>query len=143
MKPFEFSLHSVLSIERQVDQNIDLQLTKAKSQLDLEITKLNQLQTQVSQNQVDVNDSGSLASVAGWATYRRHMERNMEQQQQVIENRRTVFNQGLMQKIRQQQKLESLEKLKATEKQDYRNEQRRMEQKQLLENVVQRKKRKV
>ena len=137
---FQFSLQSVLDVELQLEQLIDMKLAAAKADLDAEKQKLADLKNQVKNclEEVSVSAVGDLHSVQSWKSFSAFMENAIETQKWTLSECQKIFAEIVKEKIRRKQRVEGLQRLKENEQETFELESRRTEQKKLLDSLLHR-----
>ncbi|MDB4793871.1 hypothetical protein OAG51_00485 [Pirellulaceae bacterium] len=138
MKKFSFSLDSVLNIEQQLDQMIDIRLAEAKGRLNAAMDVLVQMKNAFVEQEelLRQEDHRSLQVVCGWDVFQRRTQMQMESQTIEIQKRRREFQNVLHEKLKRNQRIEGLRKLEENEKKKFITEQNRKQQGLILDAVL-------
>ncbi len=135
---FKFSLQRVLDVEVQMERLVDLKLATVKSELDSHRRKLAHSYQELAENQDELarSESQSLQPIQVWNSYLGFMDQTIQTQTDMVTEFEKLFQSILRQKIFHQQRIEGLEKLKETEHKKFLVEQKRDDQKKLLDVVL-------
>ncbi len=138
MKKFEFSLKSVLNIELQKEQLVNLRLARAKQMLDLEQQKLTDLQQEVDACQIEFSEraENSMQPAHGMAAFVGRMNAAIELQKNEIQQRQSGYDNIRLEKMVHTQRINGLRKLEEDEWAEFETEQNRKQQNELLDVVL-------
>ena len=138
MKKFEFSLNSVLSIELQKEQIVNLRLAQAKQMLDIEKRKLADLQQEIADCQSEFSERAetSLQPALGISAFVGRMNATIEFQKNEIHQRQTGYDNIRREKMHHTQRINGLRKLEEDERAEFEIENNRKIQNELLDVVL-------
>lgn len=138
MKKFKFSLRSVLNIELQKEQLVNLRLVRAKQMLDLEELKLSELQQEVNACQAEFSEraENSMQPAHGMAAFVGRMNAAIEVQKNEIRQRQSGYDNIRLEKLTHTQRINGLRKLEEDEWGEFESEQNRKQQNDLLDVVL-------
>ena len=129
---------SVLSIELQKEQIVNLRLARAKQMLDLEKKKLNDLQQEVIDCQAEFSASAenSMQPIHGLSAFVARMNATIELQKNEIQQRQSGFDNIRREKLVHTQRINGLRELEEDERLEFDLELSRKEQNELLDAVL-------